>query len=363
MIQAALYQTIYMIVVTILTVISVNKYNQEDDSVVVTSDSSDFSGYILAIALSIFIGFRPISGRYFVDMYNYFLEYYYLYFNVPFEFNNQLTNLFFDNLFMWLASEGIDISVFFVIIATIYFVFSYFAISKLFPGHAFLAYIVFLGAFSTFSYATNGIKAGAAATFFLCALAYWQNRLVSLLFLFLSFSFHHSMVLPIAAFIAAIFEKRSKYYFYFWGFALLMALAHITFFQEIFAGLSDEGGANYLNNTAENWGGKTGFRFDFVLYSSLPVYIGYITLFKYKLESKTYSFLLNVYLMANAIWMLCMYAAFTNRIAYLSWLMYPIVTIYPFLCPTFMPEQKKRLKQVVWFQLLFTLFMNIVYYG
>ena len=142
-----------------------------------------------------------------------------------------------------------------------------------------------------------------------------------------------------------------------------MALAHITFFQEIFAGLSDEGGANYLNNTAENWGGKTGFRFDFVLYSSLPVYIGYITLFKYKLESKTYSFLLNVYLMANAIWMLCMYAAFTNRIAYLSWLMYPIVTIYPFLCPTFMPEQKKRLKQVVWFQLLFTLFMNIVYYG
>ncbi len=28
---------------------------------------------------------------------------------------------------------------------------------------------------------------------------------------------------------------------------------------------------------------------------------------------------------------LCMYAGFTNRIAYLSWLIYPIVLIYPYL--------------------------------
>ncbi len=79
------------------------------------------------------------------------------------------------------------------------------------------------------------------------------------------------MAMPIAAYIAAWFYNKSKWYFIAWGIALLIAAAHITFFQELFAGMADEGGANYLSDTSGTWGGKSGFRIDFVLYSALPV--------------------------------------------------------------------------------------------
>ena len=59
-----------------------------------------------------------------------------------------------------------------------------------------------------------------------------------------------------------------------------------------------------------------------------------------------------------------MYAEFTNRIAYLSWFMYPIVLIYPCyaikdkLHPLVLNRQK-----IVLCHLAFTLFMDLVYYA
>ncbi len=363
MIEASIYSSIYLIIVTILTVIATNRLGSQIELTTIKSVRESYPGYALALFFALFIGFRPLSARSFVDMKNYDTVYYALLYGKPFELDINSENFIFDNLFSWLGANLYDITVFFVIIALCYFLFAYKAATLLFRNYAFLAFVVFLGAFSTFSYATNGIKAGAAASFFLCALGYRDNWLKAALFLLLSLGFHHSMIMPIVAFILAWFIKNPKYYFAVWVIAFLIAAAHITFFQELFAGMADEGGASYLNNTEGDWGGKSGFRFDFVLYSALPVVIGYLAIFKYQLRSRTYSFLLNIYLLTNAIWMLCMYAAFTNRIAYLSWLMYPVVTIYPFFCQEFMPEQTKRLKQVVWFQLLFTLFMEVIYYG
>lgn len=361
MISAYLYRPLYLVAVTILTVIATSRYHAQYNYGERISDGENLRGYILPLLFALFIGFRPLSGIYFVDMWNYNSEYYAFLYGRNFHFNPLAENFIFDNLFGWLGSKNYEIKVCFVLIALIYFVLTYKALTRLFGPNSTLAFIVFLGAFSTFSYGTNGIKAGAAAAFFLCALSYRDKPLMASLFLVLSLGFHHSMKIPIAAFIIAWFIKDSKYYFAVWIIALLIAAAHITYFQELFAGMADERGALYLNNTEGNWGGKSGFRLDFILYSAFPVFIGSLAIFKCKLKSKIYSFLFNVYLLTNAIWMLCMYASFTNRIAYLSWLMYPIVTIYPFFCKDIMPAQVTRLKLVIWFQLLFTLFMNIIY--
>ena len=363
MFEASLYSTIYYLVVIIATIIATNKYRvltYTNDGV--GEKNKKLTEWIFPAIISLFIGLRPVDGR-FVDMVNYNSYYYAQQYGKSFSFDADATNYIFDNLFSWLGANYYDITVFFLIIAICYFMGAYKAMKLLFKNHAFLAFVVFLGAFSTLSYATNGIKAGAAASFFLCALGYREKKIKAAICLILSLGFHHSMIMPIMAYIISLFLKNSKYYFAFWIFALLMAVLHISGFQEFFAGMSDESSAEYLNPENEDWGGKTGFRLDLVIYSFLPVFIGYMAIFKYKLESKIYSFLLNVYLLTNAVWMLCMYAAFTNRIAYLSWLMYPVVTIYPFFCKNFMPEQTTKLKQLVWIQLLFTLFMYIVYYG
>lgn len=110
-------------------------------------------------------------------------------------------------------------------------------------------------------------------------------------------------------------------------------------------------------------GGKSGFRIDFVIYSAMPVLMGYYVKYKYKLEDNLYDIMLSMYLTTNGIWMLCMYAEFTNRIAYLSWFMYPILLIYP--CFAIKDQQHplvmNRNKYII-YHLGFTLFMIFIYY-
>lgn len=57
--------------------------------------------------------------------------------------------------------------------------------------------------------------------------------------------------------------------------------------------------------------------------------MGYYVEFKYQLEDKLYDIILYMCLIFNEIWILCMYAQFTNCIVYLLWFMYPML-IYLF---------------------------------
>jgi len=251
-------------------------------------------------------------------------------------------------------------------LAAINFVCTFIAMRKLFPKNVFLAMLVFFGAFSTFASATNGLKAGCAAALFLVALAYREKRIISILFLILSIGFHHSMQLPIAAYIFCTFYKNTRALMYFWVLCLLLSMAHVTSFMSSLADYTDAHGADYLliqaGSTESEFGGRLGFRYDFVIYSVIPIVLGYYAFFKKKLVSKEYQFILNVYILTNAIWMLCMYANYTNRIAYLSWLMYPVLIIYPFMNMEWGVKANKHLTYAVYGHLGFTLFMTLIYY-
>lgn len=118
------------------------------------------------------------------------------------------------------------------------------------------------------------------------------------------------------------------------------------------------------SNSNNAWGGRGGFRMDFVVYSAMPILIGYYVKYKYKLKDKLYDIMLNIYLTCNGVWMLCMYAEFTNRIAYLSWFMYPIILIYPCYAIADKKHPLVRMrKYIVMVHLVFTLFMSFVYYA
>lgn len=363
MIPAYLYKHLYLLLVTVMTVYcSINYYNKSIKPLRHDTNNHIWLGYIFALAVSLFIGFRPISGYYFVDMSNYDIYFRAFSYGKHFRWILDGEDIIYQNLFYWLGAQRFASTALFVIMSLLYFMFAFRAMVKLFPKNALYGFIVFLGAFSTFSYGTNGIRAGVAGSFFLCALAFRDKKIKAIIYLLLSIGFHHSMIVPIAAFVCAWLYKNSKVYLAFWTLSLLIALFHITFFQELFSGMGSESAAGYLHGS-DDWGGKTGFRYDFVLYSMLPVVTGYIALFKYRLKSTEYSFIYNTYLLTNAIWMLCMYASFTNRIAYLSWLMYPVVLAYPYFCHRFMPAQATRLTQLVWIHLLFTLAMTYIYYA
>ena len=75
---------------------------------------------------------------------------------------------------------------------------------------------------------------------------------------------------------------------------------------------------------------KTGFRWDFIAYSAIPILIGWFATAKQKITDKTYLFLLHTYLFSNACWVLINSISYSNRFAYLSWFLFPIVVLYPF---------------------------------
>lgn len=353
MLPAKYYQYIYLLIITVITYFICNYSSKH------RGKENLFPSLLLCLLLILVIGYRPID-RAFADTMSY-AENWQFFYKEPFEFNFNAENLLFDNLFAYIGSLGLNISVFFVIISAIYFGSILIACRKLFPNNTLLAFVVYLGALSTFSYGTNGIKAGAAASLFLLALAYYDKLYLSIILVLLSWGFHHSMQLPFAAYIITLFFKNQKIYFAIWFICLLISAAHITFFQTLFAGLTDESGAKYL--TSDEFGTVKGFRFDFIIYSAMPILMGYYVKYKYHFSGKFYETILNIYILSNSIWMLSMYAAFTNRIAYLSWFMYPFLIIYPSLR---IKDQKHPLvvnrNKFIGLHLGFTLFMFFIYY-
>lgn len=360
MIPAQYYQYIYLFFVSILTLITLNRYKIRIGNTMQVQESTTglFRGFGVLALVSLFIGLRPVD-RVFVDMIDYYGRYQF-YFGEPYEFNPEAENLIWDQILPFFAANRIPAPVYFLMVASLYFGLVFYACRRLFPRDGYVAFLVFLGAFSTFSYGTNGIKAGLAASLFTLAISYRDNLKICIPLVLLTYAFHHSMVIPIVAFFATLINNNPKYYFVIWIISMAIAFAHITFFQELFAEFADDRGADYLVGEGAFRGG---FRIDFILYSSMPILMGWYSRTKMGCNSRMYLTLLNTYTLANAVWMLCMYASFSNRIAYLSWFLYPVVLIYPVLNDNWVGNRYKFFAKISSYHLLFTLFMLIVYYG
>ena len=354
------YLKIYLFILVIISVFSFRKYQlMTEEYHQVLINENQIPSIALTVIMILFIGTRPISGKYFLDMGGTASEWQYWDQGDVYHYQWHYTNIVYDNIRSFMSTYDMPVDFFFFLIATIYFSCIYIACRKLFPQDTLFALLVYLVAFSTFSYATNGIKAGVAAACFLIVIAYHENLKVMIPALLFSWGFHHSMIMVVFCFLCVYFLRKTKYYFYFWIFSFFVALAHITFFQRFFSGFSNDIGASYLIYQTH---GK-GFRIDFILYSVVPIIIGYYIVFIKKYQYKKYEILLNLYLLTNSIWMLCMYAEFTNRIAYLSWFLHPWVMIYPFLNEKVNNIQYHIVNYIALGHLCFTLFLMLIYWG
>lgn len=363
MLSPIYYSTVYLLIVTIFYL----RYYYYSSRNVLPVEENGYTGLLLCIVMVAFIGFRPVHPI-FADTVGY-NDAYNLYRYGEYKFEWETDNLLFDNFLLFVAKQHLGISFFFVSISAIFFGGIFLSSKLMFPEHPNSAFVAYLASFSTYSYSVNGIKAGAAAAIFLIGVAVAdRKKWMSVFLCLLSYTFHHSMFVCVIAFLLVRFFKKSKYYFAFWFFCLLMALLHVTFFQSLFGGMSflDEQKklGDYLLNQDDALGWRSsGFRMDFVLYSSAPIVIGYWAKYKLLVEDKYYDFLINLYLLLNGVWMLCMYANFTNRIAFLSWMLYPFVLFYPFYKREIRCKNESILGWVSFLFIGFTSFMYVFYYG
>ncbi len=370
------YHIFYLLLVSVLSVFAFSRYpwlsDYEEIRKIEHGSRFTFVEIVLVVFLALFIGLRDPHDRIFGDtwMYTFFYE---KGFGQFFSWDWNTDNKLFDNIYYYMSSWSSSANDFYVLVAFIYFGGIWYATKKIFPNNSLSALLVYLAAFSTYSYAVNGFKSGAAAAIFLVALAINNSdrnkKILCGLLLLCSWGFHHSMIVPVLAFCLCKFVKNPRIYIIGWVACLIIAALHITFFQQLFAGIGDDLGdkqaVGYLENEWEKESqlGITGFRIDFIIYSIVPLITGWIAINRKYVESESFKFLLNLYTLVNSFWLLCIYASYTNRIAYLSWLIYPIVLIYPFLRGNWGDNRYAVFKFVAYGHLFFTLFMTFVYYA
>lgn len=373
---AGLWNPIYTLFFLLLTIFYSLKTSGKDANRVLHGHNTSIVGLtLLCIFTSVYIGCRPIVWGAFADSYGYYHSFEYLVGkSLSIELAYEIAK---DGLFAYLeilCTRFTTAKGWFIIIALCYYVSVLWAARRLFANNAYAAMLTFFVSFSTFSYATNGIRNGMACSLMLLAFSYIvvpgiTNQIKALFIGFLATQFHASTTLPALCCLGVVFlpkVRNIRLAVFVWLGAIVayfvVGNTVSSFFQNL--GFDDRLGDYIADSERYATTAKSGFRIDFLIYSAMPVWMAWYSAVKRKASNRTYNILACTYIYANAVWILLMNAAFSNRFAYLSWFMYSFVLVYPALkfnlCGV---NQGSKTSTIIMLNCLFTVFMDFIYYG
>ncbi|MBP0612949.1 EpsG family protein [Chryseobacterium sp. cx-311] len=321
-----------------------------------TVDTGRGLGYIILLFTVLYMGLRPVSGYYFMDMANYNN----IFIRIQQGEDLSIKSDYLFNYFTRYSAKIMTVKQYFLLITVLYTVPCYIFARKYFGSYWFFSFFMFVGSFSFWAYGTNGLRNGLATATFLLALTYYRNLPLRYGLMALAFGFHSSMVIPIAAFLAAAIVRDPRKYLWIWLASVPVSLVMGNTLQTLFAGFyADDRALDYLTkgNVNNDQFSSTGFRWDFVLYSAAAVYAGWYYIFKKNITDRFYVHLFGTYVIANAFWILVIRANFSNRFAYLSWFLMAAVIAYPMLRYKLWNDQFKTAGLILFVYYFFTYFM------
>lgn len=329
------------------------------------------SGLLLCITMIIWIGLRPVSGKVFGDM----GMYRYVYDNVitssfvDIDWNDEW---FFQYIGTFCKLMQMSHVGYFLVIAIGYVGFMFVANWKLLWENVLLACLFSFSALFFYSYGVNGIRNGLACSMVVGAVAFMSSYkkydyLFASILCVLAISVHKSTMLPVLCLIAAVsIVKDVRYALYFWIASIPVSLIAGGAFINYFSTWSfDERMSSYAvvvsddNNTLGF--SHTGFRWDFLLYSAMPVWLISYIAFQRNIKDRAFHIISTVYLLSNAFWVMVCRAAFSNRFAYLSWFLYPLVIAYPIIRMKIWKDQDMRAGWILLAHAGFSLYMFLLW--
>lgn len=392
-IQAQLFPQIYYWGVFIACLFLYFNYSGSDNCNKLLQKNSMAPTLVFSVVLIVFIGLRP-NHYLFGDSVNYANGYY-------FDSINSTFNIDLNKEWFWrflrdaLRVSGAPLSTWFFIIAIGYIGFAFVGCQKLVGENSWIAMLFFLSAFSTYQFGVNGLRNGFACSMVIFAFAIAANGNISKMLLggvviIFAIGSHKSVMLPLAAFLAATYVVKSpKWAIYFWiasiGVSLVAGGTMVNFFAGL--GFDDRMAAygNSLDQYADSFS-STGFRWDFLAYSAMPVWLTWYVTKKAEKERaefgdtieeaetnitgagriadahsmRVFNILATTYILANSFWVMVIKAAFSNRFAYLSWFLYPLVLAYAVIRLHIWPDQDRKAGLILLLHAGFTLIMYML---
>lgn len=314
--------------------------------------------FILFLVITCCIGFRPIEYGVLGDTFTY-AEYY-----ADYERGAEIpagADWLFHHLMKW-CSHFMGIHLFFFLVGLVYVGCIFKTCERLFPTNIYLSFLVCVTAFSFLGYGINGIRNGIATSVMLLAMTYYPGKVKLGIGGVIAVALHGSMILPVFSCMLALLYPRTRFYYWIWLGCVGFSLFAGKYFTDYLVTLNfiDNRLSGYINNTDLDAFSSIGFRWDFLLYSLPPLLIGYYVVIIRGFQDKMYLLLLNTYLLSNAFWVLVIQVAYSNRFAYLSWFIYPVLLIYPFLKLQLWRQQYGKTALCLLLQFGFTYFMWMI---
>lgn len=349
-IEAALYPKIFYGLVFILCLFIVIRYSASSNNGLLLQKQPIGPMIALGVLLILFIGFRPISGRVFGDTANYAWTYNHL---SSYTYTLDLSKEWlFRNYFVLCQSLGFSANIYFLGIEIGYIGCLLLACKKLLWESTWGAMLFCISAYSFFTYGVNGLRNGLACSMIVLAVALVANErkyVTAAVLAFLAMGIHRSVMLPIVSCMGALaLIQVPKLSLGVWGLSIPLSLIAGDRITKFFAGLGfDDRMDSYSVIELNESFSSMGFRWDFLLYSAMPVLLTWYVHKRvdetggYKEDGGTaladansmrvFNILSGTYILANSFWILVINANFSNRFAYLSWFLYPFVLAYGFL--------------------------------
>lgn len=314
-------------------------------------------GFFLLVFIVFYMGTRPVSDA-FGDMGTYGK----LYKRVAAGELPVVKKDFLFNYFLITCAKIMSDRSFFFLCALLYVLPCYVFAKKYGGSYWYFVFFIFIGSYMFWPFGTNGIRNGLGTALFILALCFYDRKFLLYPLMVMAFGMHSSVIIPIAAFFVSGVYKNPKVYLYIWLAAIPLSLIGGGFWESLFGGLGfgdDTRAEDYLTkgNVNNDTFAYTGFRWDFLFYSSFAVFAGWYFIFKKKISDKFYIHLYGIYMIANAFWILIIRANFSNRFAYLSWFLMAPVIAYPLMRYKLFPNQYRVVGAVLAVYYLFTYFM------
>lgn len=366
MFDASLYHPLFFGIICLWGLFVGLQYYNSKGTLQTQRHESVLVGWGVALIIAIWLGMRPNSG-YFGDTTNYARSFALF---QPADFVIDFKNEWlWDSLYYITKTLGFDIHFLFTVVSLLYMVTAYVALRVLIPQKPIISLVLLCGSLMFYSFGVNGLRNGLAchATLLAFTLYFKNQRILAGLLAFLAYGVHHSVGIPLAGFICSLLiYKRPHWSIAIWGLSIVASLLlgnRLTGFIEQFS--VDERLQGYTNLEQGGEGiqfSSYGFRWDFLAYSAMPIVLGYYTILKKRITDNWYSVLFSTYCLANAFWVIFIRAAFSNRFAYLSWFMYPIVVAYPLFFFNLWNDQDKKVGQIILAYIGFTAVMQFLYW-
>lgn len=241
-------------------------------------------------------------------------------------------------LLMLFSKEYLNIYIFYILCSVLYVGPIYLVCKKYFKEYALFAFILFVSSMSFWSFGINGVRNGLATSFFLLGIYFYDKKWLMYTLMLLSLTFHKSLILSFIAFIIAIQTTNTLLLIRIW---LVLVIVSYVFGSQVETIMSDfllnsrlvedKRVDTYFSDELDGVVIERGYRLDFIIYSGIAIFLAYYYKYKKGFKDAFYDRIVNTYIIANAIWIVLIYAAYTNRIAYLSWFIMPLVLVYPLL--------------------------------